>query len=93
MEGLPVSLVEAMARGLPVIAPRLAGVPELVEDGVGGLLFTPADWDDLASAISRLTADEGLRGELGAAGRRRVEAEYDLDRAIEPLWTKLRDLC
>jgi glycosyltransferase involved in cell wall biosynthesis len=89
MEGLPVVLMEAMAAGVPVVAPRLAGIPELVEDGVSGLLFAPADWGELAARLARLIADPAERSRLGAAGRARVAAEYDVDRAVEPLWRRL----
>ena len=54
MEGLPIVLMEAMAMGTAVIASRVAGIPELVDDGESGLLFTPSNWDELASCIRRL---------------------------------------
>ncbi|HKU36854.1 MAG TPA: glycosyltransferase family 4 protein, partial [Polyangiales bacterium] len=57
MEGLPVVLMEAMALGLPVIAPRVAGVPELVQDGVHGLLFAPGAWHELADCLHKLLSD------------------------------------
>ncbi len=92
MEGLPVVLVEAMALGVPVIAPRLAGIPELVLDGQSGLLFTPAHWPELSQAMVRLAGDPEERSRLGKEGRRRVEAEFDIERAVEPLWQRLRNL-
>jgi glycosyltransferase involved in cell wall biosynthesis len=61
MEGLPIVLIEAMALGTPVIATRVAGIPELVEDGKSGLLFTPSKWDELADCIRRLVGDDALR--------------------------------
>jgi glycosyltransferase involved in cell wall biosynthesis len=91
MEGLPVVLMEGMALGLPVIAPRVAGVPELVEDKVNGLLFTAAVWSELALKLQELSADRALRESLGRAGRAKVEAEFDIVSAVEPLlarWSK-----
>jgi len=93
MEGLPVVLMEAMMTGVPVVAPRVAGIPELVEDGRTGLLFTPARWDELAHAMERLHRDPGLRGSLVDRAREKVEREFRLDRAIEPLWRRLVDAC
>jgi colanic acid/amylovoran biosynthesis glycosyltransferase len=85
MEGLPVVLMEAMAMGLPVIAPRVAGVPELVDEGRSGLLFDPADWKGLADRIRTLVGDARLRHRMGAWGQHRVGVEFDIDRAVEPL--------
>jgi colanic acid/amylovoran biosynthesis glycosyltransferase len=79
-EGLPVVLIEAMASGVAVVASHLSGIPELVEDGVTGRTVPPGDEDALADAIQSVLADPARRRELGAAGRGRVEAEFDLDR-------------
>jgi glycosyltransferase involved in cell wall biosynthesis len=88
MEGLPIVLIEAMALGTPVIATRVAGIPELVEDGKSGLLFTPSKWDELADCIRRLVGDDALRAKLAEAGRSAVEGEFDIDRLAK----QLRDL-
>jgi glycosyltransferase involved in cell wall biosynthesis len=85
MEGLPIVLMEAMALGLPVIAPRLAGIPELVTDEKHGLLFRPSDWDDLAEKMARLLTDPILRAGFGHAGRAKIEAEFDTCHAVKPL--------
>lgn len=92
MEGLPVVLMEAMAAGTPVLAPRITGIPELVDDGVSGVLFRPADWDELAHAAAALLADEPRCRRLAEAGRRRVEQEFSVERAVDPLWRRLRDV-
>lgn len=76
-EGVPVVLMEAMAMELPVVATNVMGVPELVEDELDGLLVPPARADLLADALARLLSDPALRQRLGAAGRARVEADYD----------------
>jgi glycosyltransferase involved in cell wall biosynthesis len=79
MEGLPIVLMEAMAVGTPVIASRVAGIPELVEDGRTGLLFTASNWDELADCIRRLLADEPLRRALAAHGRSAVLRGFDIN--------------
>lgn len=85
MEGLPVVLMEALALRVPVVATRVAGIPELVEDGMTGLLFDPADWAGLAEAIARLAHDSEFRCRLAEEGRRRIEERFAIDRAITPL--------
>ena len=77
-EGLPVVLMEAMASARPVIATAVAGVPELVEDGVSGLLVPAGDMAGLAAQIGRLADDADLRRRMGQAGRRKVVAEFDI---------------
>ena len=84
MEGIPVALMEAMAAGLPVVASRLSGIPELVGGEAEGLLVPPADAAALAQALLRLR-DPELRRRLGQAARRRVEAEFDLSANVARL--------
>src|SRR4051794_14151485 len=76
-EAVGVVNMEAMATGLPVVSSRLMGVPELVEDGVSGLLVEPGDSDGLAEALRTLAGDPKMRRQMGEAGRRKVEAEFD----------------
>ncbi len=82
-EALPVSILEAMAAGLPVVASQVGGVPELVVDGQTGLLVPAGDPPALAAALQRLVDDPVLRGRLGAAGRARVEEQFRLDSFLE----------
>jgi len=85
MEGLPVVLMEAMAIGVPVVAPCLAGIPELVESGKSGLLFHSSDWEGLAEQLSRMIEDSSLRQISAREGRIRVEEEFDIGRTVEPI--------
>ena len=92
-EGLPVVLIEAMATGLPVVASRITGVPELVEEGVSGLLVVPGDGADLTRALERLLREPAARRrEMGRAGRAKVEAEFDLERTADHLLDLYREL-
>ncbi|MBI3553794.1 MAG: glycosyltransferase family 4 protein [Elusimicrobia bacterium] len=70
LEGLGTSLLDAMTLGIPVVATRAGGIPELVEDGVSGLLAPPRDPRALASAIKRVLEDKVLRGNLIQGGRK-----------------------
>jgi glycosyltransferase involved in cell wall biosynthesis len=79
-DGIPNVLVEAMACGVPVVSTRLSGIPELIEDGVDGLLVAPNDPWALAEAIERLLTDNALAHALGLAGRCKVEASFDMSR-------------
>jgi glycosyltransferase involved in cell wall biosynthesis len=76
MEGLPVVLLEALAMGKPVLASRVAGIPELIEHDVTGLLFTPSDWDDLELQLERLLTKSESWHLWGKAGRRRVIDQF-----------------
>lgn len=78
IEGLPVSVMEAMAIGVPVIATNIAGTSELVEDGKTGLLIRPADSQGLANAVMRMIADHGLRLRMAGLARRKVIDEFDV---------------
>ena len=79
-EGIPVVIMEAMASGLPVVASRLSGIPELVEDGRTGILVVPGDAHAIADALIRLHQDPSLAQRLGAEARRRVLDEFDVGR-------------
>jgi glycosyltransferase involved in cell wall biosynthesis len=77
-EGIPVALMEAMASGLPVVASRLSGIPELVDHEVSGLLVPPKDTQGLADALERLSVDRELRIQMGLAGQAKVYDEFNL---------------
>lgn len=78
VEGIPVVLMEAMAKGVPVVAPRITGIPELVEDGVSGLLYTPGVVEQLVVQCERMLADPDLRNGCAAAGRQIVSQHFNL---------------
>jgi sugar transferase (PEP-CTERM/EpsH1 system associated) len=79
VEGISNTILEAMASGLPVVATRVGGNEELVEDGVTGTLVPPRDPDALAEALARYVSDAGLRSEQGLRARARAEKEFALD--------------
>ncbi len=78
----PNSLIEAMAMKLPVVSTPVTGIPEIVEDGVEGILVPPNDEIALSDAMLRLIEDEPLRLELGNRARQKVEARFDIDKNI-----------
>lgn len=79
-EGSPVVLLEAMACGLPVVATRVGGIPELIKDEVSGLLVPSQDLAAMSAALSRLLTDEPLRGRISEANRKRAVEEFDVKR-------------
>lgn len=85
MDGIPGSLMEAMALGVPVISCPVSGIPELVVHGETGLLVPPGDERMLAEAIARLLASEELRRRLGRAGREKVAREFEITRTADRL--------
>lgn len=90
-EGLPISILEAMSYGKPVISTPIGGIPEIVEDGVNGLLVKPGDLPALKSAIDRFLADPSLLQSMGNASLRRVEPFYPeaVDASLTALYTSL----
>jgi len=71
-EGLPVAALEASAAGVPVVASKVPGINEAIEEGVTGYLFDPKDHEGMANAVVSLLSDPGLAGRVGAAGRNRI---------------------
>jgi colanic acid/amylovoran biosynthesis glycosyltransferase len=91
-EGLPVVLMEALACELPVVAPWISGIPELVEHEQTGLLVPAGRSDSLAAAIQRLSGDPDLRRQLGRNGRQRVLESFDADKESAMLAVLFSDL-
>lgn len=92
MEGLPVVLMEAMAMGVPVVAPGVAGIPELVEHDRTGLLFPPGDWEGLTERIAVLIDDIPKRRKLSDTGVQRVAQLHDIEVSLDVLKEKFLTL-
>ncbi|HJS50023.1 MAG TPA: glycosyltransferase [Gaiellaceae bacterium] len=82
-EGTPVSAIEALASGTPVVANRVGGVPDVVSDGVDGFLVEPGDVDAAADRLSELAADPELRAHMGESGRREMFERYSVSRLVD----------
>lgn len=85
IDGIPVALMEAMAKGMPVVSTNISGIPELIEDGVSGLLVPEKDHVLLAEALRRLIVDADLRTTLGNAARKTIETRFDLETNVKTL--------
>jgi glycosyltransferase involved in cell wall biosynthesis len=91
-EGTPVSAIEALATGTPVVANRVGGVPDVVRDGIDGFLVEPGDVEGAAERLEALARDPGLRTRLGEAGRERVRARYAVTRLVDDVDRLYRSL-
>jgi glycosyltransferase involved in cell wall biosynthesis len=85
-EGLPVAILEAAASGLPVIATRHAGIPDVVVEGVTGYLVDEGDVNGMAAHMLRLARDPALAARLGVAGRSRIQENFEVSRSLGRLW-------
>jgi glycosyltransferase involved in cell wall biosynthesis len=93
-EGMPVSLIEAAACGVPVVATRVGGIPELITDGVNGLLAPPRDPASLADALAQILEDPERSTAIGHAARQRVVERFSLGLQIDRLlrlWQSILD--
>jgi glycosyltransferase involved in cell wall biosynthesis len=81
-EGAPLSVLEYMEAGKPVVATRVGGVPDLVEEGVTGLLVEPRDPEGLAEALAELLGDRGRAAAMGRAGRERRRREFSISNTV-----------
>jgi glycosyltransferase involved in cell wall biosynthesis len=84
-EGFPTVLLEAMSHGLPVICSRIGGLPEIVDDGITGLLYEPGNADELADRIRTLWQNPALCQKLGETGKRKVCEDYAAERLLDRL--------
>jgi glycosyltransferase involved in cell wall biosynthesis len=91
-EGTPVSAIESLAAGRPVVATRVGGVPDVVRDGEDGFLVELGDVGELAGALARLAEDPELRGRMGEAGRTRVLPRYAVKRLVDDVDRLYRSL-
>jgi glycosyltransferase involved in cell wall biosynthesis len=85
VDGTPRTLMEAMAVGLPSVSTRLVGIPDIIEDGVSGLLVEPHDVNGLADALEHLIKDPHYADHLAAAGRAQIERKFEINSCLEPL--------
>jgi len=88
----PTVIAEAMATGKPVVSTTVAGIPELVAKGENGLLVPPRNARALADAMEQLARNENLRGDLGCAGRLRIEEKFTIEKTIEPLLERFEQI-
>jgi glycosyltransferase involved in cell wall biosynthesis len=93
VDGIPVVLMEAMAAGLPVVSTRLSGIPELIEDGVSGILVRERDEMALADAIATLLNDANLRRAIGQHARARVVERFNIDSNVKALLELFQNNC
>jgi glycosyltransferase involved in cell wall biosynthesis len=84
-EGTPVSAIESLAGGRPVVATAVGGVPDVVRDGVDGFLVEPGDVDAMADRLARLAADADLRRRMGEAGAESVRERYAVERLLDDM--------
>jgi glycosyltransferase involved in cell wall biosynthesis len=91
-EGTPVSAIEALAAGRPVVATRVGGVPDVVQEGEDGFLVEPGATDDLAGRLAELARDPKLRERMGRAGRGRVLPRYAVERLVDDIDRLYRSL-
>jgi glycosyltransferase involved in cell wall biosynthesis len=89
-EGTPVAILEASAAGLPVVATRHAGIPDVVLDGETGLLVDEHDIDGMARAISALADDRVRARAMGSRGRARIATQFTMERHLDELAQVLR---
>jgi glycosyltransferase involved in cell wall biosynthesis len=91
-EGLPMSLLEAMAAGVPVVASAVGGVPEVVADGVSGFLVAPGDSATLSRRLRLLLLDRELGARIGATARETVRVRFSPERSLAQIEALYRDL-
>ena len=82
-EGLPISLIEGMASGLPILGTNVEGIRDIVVPDENGLVVEPDDVRGLTQALHRLIGDSDLRRRMGESSRRKAEAQYSMRRCIE----------
>jgi len=91
-EGTPVSAIEALAAGRPVVATRVGGVPDVVQEGEDGFLVEPGATDELADRLAQLARDPALRERMGRVGRERVLPRYAVERLVDDVDRLYRSL-
>jgi glycosyltransferase involved in cell wall biosynthesis len=93
MEGLGIALLQAAGAGVPIVAVNAGGMPEVVRDGVNGLLVPPGDSAALSAAIRRLLSNRPLMQQMGQAGAALIKSEFSIDCMVEGNLQVYRELC
>jgi glycosyltransferase involved in cell wall biosynthesis len=91
-EGLPNSLLEAMASALPVVVTRVGGMPDVVADGIEGFVVSPGDADELAQAIGKLLENEKLRRKMGAKACAKIQREFSIESVSDQYINQYKEL-
>ncbi|MFO7951710.1 MAG: glycosyltransferase family 4 protein [Bacillota bacterium] len=91
-EGFPLSVLEAMRAGLPVVASRVGGVPEAIQDGENGSLFAPGDKEQLKQILKVLLADPGKRKKMGEVGRKLFLERFTLDKVFPDIYALYKEI-
>jgi glycosyltransferase involved in cell wall biosynthesis len=91
-EGTPVTIIEALAAGRPVVATNVGGVPDVVDEGETGFLVRPGDTSAIAERLEILARNAARRGEMGSEGRERVLRRYAVERLVGDVDELYREL-
>lgn len=91
-EGIPMSVLEAMAHGVPIVAPKVGGLSEMIENGVQGFLLETRDAGEFAERCLRIYADEHLRRQMGKAAREKVEKDFSVERMASQYFRLYQDV-
>ena len=91
-EGLPVSILEAMACGLPIVSTPIAGIPDAVEDGVNGLLIEPGNIDGIAEKVTKLLKDDELCARMSQNNVNKVREKFDIEVVVRQLVQEYENL-
>jgi glycosyltransferase involved in cell wall biosynthesis len=91
-EGLPVSILEAMSAGLPIVSTNVGGIPNIIKDGINGFLFKPGDLEAITDRIIKLSRDEVLRLKMGEKNVVKANKMFDVDIVIKQLCQIYKEL-
>jgi glycosyltransferase involved in cell wall biosynthesis len=91
-EGIPMSILEAMAYGLPVIAPKVGGIPEMIDDGISGFLIDSRNPLDFAEKCLKLIHDKNLRLKMGADARKKIEDKFSFQNMAKSYYKMYKEL-
>jgi glycosyltransferase involved in cell wall biosynthesis len=90
---MPISIIEAMRGGVPIISTLVGAIPEMIENGTSGILINPGAPDEIAGAVLSLKRDDSLRRRLAEGSRRAFEEKYEISKGIHELASVYRSMC